>query len=173
MPYPENSDKFQKFLGMLTYLGKFIPNLSHSIAYTSRALTTYQQNYAQIKKEMLAMAFVCTRFDKYIYGMPTIKVESVHKHLEAIFKKPLHQAPVWLQKMIMSIQKYTINLVYCPGKQLAITDILSRAYLSEQLDNSTAFKFVVNVISAMLISNSKLEQRQMMTQSDSALQQLM
>lgn len=75
--------------------------------------------------------------------------------------------------MIMSMQKYIINLVCCPGKQLAITDILSRAYLSEQLDNSTAFKFVVNVISAMLISNSKLEQRQMMTQSDSALQRLM
>ena len=73
----------------------------------------------------------------------------------------------------MSIQKYPINLLYRPGKQLVIADILSRAYLPEQPDNSTAFKFEVNVISALPISNLKLEQLQMMTQSDLALQQLM
>ena len=30
MPCPENRDELQRFLGMLTYLGKFIPNLSHT-----------------------------------------------------------------------------------------------------------------------------------------------
>ena len=132
-----------------------------------------QQNYALIEKEMLAIAFGCTRFHEYIFGMPTIEVETDHKHLEAIFKKPLHQAPARLQKMIMSIQKYPINLVICPGKQLIIVDTLSRAYLSEQPDNSMSFKFEVNVISTLPISHSKLEQLQLMTQSDSALQQLM
>ena len=102
--------------------------------------------------------------------MPTIEVETDHKPLEAIFKKPLHQAPARLQKMIMSIQKYPINLVYCPGKQLIIADTLSRAYLSEQPDNSMSFKFEVNVISTLPISHSKLEQLQLMTQSDLALQ---
>ena len=29
MPCPQNRDELQRFLGMLTYLGKFIPNLSH------------------------------------------------------------------------------------------------------------------------------------------------
>ena len=48
------------------------------------------------------MAFGCTRFHEYIYGMSTIEVETDHKPLEAIFKKPLHQAPARLQKMIMS-----------------------------------------------------------------------
>ena len=66
---------------------------NYPIAYASRALTTCQQNYAQIEKEMLAIAFGCTRFHEYIYGMPTIKVETDHKPLEATFKKPLHQAP--------------------------------------------------------------------------------
>ena len=54
-----------------------------------------------------------------------------------------------------------------------IADTLSRAYLPEQPDNSTSFKFEVNVISALPISNSKLEQLQLMTHSDLALQQLM
>ena len=212
MPCPENRDELQRFLGMLTYLGKFIPNLSHiasplrtllernvkwywqpeqvksflslkelittapvlkyfnssrptklsvdasckglgavllqdnhPIAYASRALTTFQQCYAQIEKEMLAVIFGYTRFHEYTFGMPTIEVETDHKPLEAIFKKSLHQASARLQKMIMSIQKYPINLVYCPGKQLVIADTLSRAYLPEQPDNSTSFKFEVNV----------------------------
>ena len=29
MPRPESREELQRFLGMLTYLGKFIPNLSH------------------------------------------------------------------------------------------------------------------------------------------------
>jgi len=78
---------------------------------------------------MLAVAFGCTRFHEYIFGMPTIEVETDHKLLEAILKKPLHQAPARLQKMILSIQKYSINLVYRPGKQLVVADALSRAYL--------------------------------------------
>ena len=41
------------------------------------------------------------------FGMPTIEVETDHKPLEAIFKKPLYRAPARLQKMIMSIQKYS------------------------------------------------------------------
>ena len=240
MPCPENKDDLQRFLGMLTYLGKFIPNLStvasplrtlleknvewhwhteqansflslkklittapvlkyfnpskptklsvdasskglgavllqdnHPIAYASRALTMCQQNYAQIEKEMLAVVFGCTRFHEYIFGMPSVEVETDHKPLEAILKKPLHQAPLRLQKMIMSIQKYQINLIYCPGKQLVIADTLSRAYLTKQPDDSTSFEFEVNVVASLPISKTKLEQFQSMTQSDSALKQLM
>ena len=240
MPCPENKDDLQRFLGMLTYLGKFIPNLStvasplrtlleknvewhwhteqansflslkklittapvlkyfnpskptklsvdasskglgavllqdnHPIAYASRALTMCQQNYAQIEKEMLAVVFGCTRFHEYIFGMPSVEVETDHKPLEAILKKPLHQAPLRLQKMIMSIQKYQINLIYRPGKQLVIADTLSRAYLTKQPDDSTSFEFEVNVVASLPISKTKLEQFQSMTQSDSALKQLM
>ena len=145
-------------------LGAVLLQENHPIAYASGALTTCQQNYAQIEKEMLAVAFGCTRFHKYIYGMPTIEVETDHKPLEAIFKKPLHQAPARLYA------KKVPNQPCLPSwKKLVIADTLSRAYLPEQPDNS----FEVNVISALPISNSKLEELQLMAQSDSALQQLM
>ena len=154
-------------------LGAVLIQDNHRIAYASRALTTCQQHYAQIEKEMLAVAFGCTRFHEYIFGMPTIKVETDHKPIEAIFKKPLHQAPARLQKMIMSIQKHSIYLVYRPGKQPVIADTLSRAYFPDQLDNLTSFEFEVNIISTLPISKCKLDQLQSMTQSDSVLQQLM
>ena len=121
---------------------------------------------------MLAVAFGCTRFHQYIFGMPTIEVETDHKPLEAIFKKPLYQAPARLQKIITSIQKYSINLVYRPGKQLVIADILSRAYLPDQSDSHTSFEFEVNIVSTLPISKSKLDQLQSMTQPDFDLQQL-
>ena len=31
--------------------------------------------------------------------------------------------------MLLTLQKYTYNVVYCPGSRLVITDALSRAYL--------------------------------------------
>ena len=82
-------------------LGAVLLQNDHPITYTSRALTDTQQQYAQIDKEMLAVVFGCTKFYDYIYGVPNIEVESDHKPLEAILRKPLHQAPLRLQKMIM------------------------------------------------------------------------
>ena len=239
MTPPQNKEEVQRFLGMLTYLAKFIPNLSqiaaplrvllekdtqwhwheeqvksfkalkqlateapvlkyfdpnkhtklsvdasskgvgavllqegHPIAYASKALTNSQQNYAQIEKEMFAIVFGCTRFHEYIYGMQTIEVETDHKPLETILKKPLYQAPARLQKMIMTVQKYSIDLVYRPGKELVIADALSRAYLPEQSDMSTHTDFEVNVICTLPISNSKLLQLQTETKTDPVLQQL-
>ena len=232
MPRPETREDLQRFLGMLTYLGKFIPNLSHvasplrallekevewqwqaeqqksfvslkelitkapvlkyfnpkrpvklsvdasskglgavllqdnhPIAYASKALTSCQQNYAQIEKELLAIVFGCNKFHDYIYGMSTIEVETDHKPLEFIFKKPLYQAPARLQKMIMSIQKYPIDLVYRPGKQLVIADTLSRAYIPESTDHSISLEFEVNTLSTVPISDSKLHLLQTETQS--------
>ena len=99
------------------------------IAYASKSLTATQQNYAQIEKEMLAIVFGCTKFHDYIYGLPNVTVETDHKPLESILTKPLHAAPARLQRMIMSIQKYPIHVVYKPGKEPLIADTLSRTPL--------------------------------------------
>ena len=68
------------------------------------------------------------RFDQYIYGI-NIKVETDHKQLEKVFKKPLLSAPKRLQRMLLQLQKYDLEVVYKPGKELYIADTLSRAYL--------------------------------------------
>jgi len=74
--------------------------------------------------------------------------------------------------MILSIQKYSINLVYRPGKQLVVADALSRAYLPNQPEDNT-YEFEANVVTTQPISAPKLNQLQSMTKSNSDLQQLM
>ena len=197
MPTPADKQSLQRLLGMITYLSKFLPNLSEvtkplrrlldkdvewrwddshkealnrvkhlitrepvlsyfdnakevtlqcdasesglgatimqegrPVAFSSRALTSTERNYAQIENELLSIVHGCTRFDQYVYGRE-ITVQTDHKPLVNIFNKPLLSAPRRLQRMLLQLQKYNLKLVYKPGKELLfIADTLSRAFLS-------------------------------------------
>ena len=88
-------------------LGAVILQEDKPIAYASRALTKTQQNYAQIEKETLAIAFGCSKFHEYIFRRE-ITVESDHKPLQSIFRKPLYQAPPRLQRILLTLQQYDL-----------------------------------------------------------------
>ncbi|XP_031359175.1 uncharacterized protein K02A2.6-like [Photinus pyralis] len=217
MPQPKNKKDIQRFLGFITYVGRFIENLSEKTqplreiikqenlfewgepqnkafvelknlvikepilryynpkkpitlsvdasksglgavllqdnqpcAYASRAMTTTQQNYAQIEKELLAIVFGVNKFHQYVYGTKFI-VETDHKPLIAIFKKPLNACPARLQRMLLSLQKYQIHLIYKPGKDLIIADTLSRANSSKTFDDNLDLEAQVCLIQKKLI----------------------
>ena len=65
-------------------------------------------------------------FDQFTYGWHTV-VQSDHKPLEAIMKKPLSKAPLHLQRMLLRLQRYDITITYLPGKDMLIADSLSHA----------------------------------------------
>ena len=48
-------------------LGAVLLQKGRSVCYSSRALTTTEENYAQVEKE-LAIVFSCEIFDQYVYG---------------------------------------------------------------------------------------------------------
>ena len=64
-----------------------------------------------------------------IFMAEIFKVETDHKPVESIFKKPLLTARKRLHRMLLQLQKYDLKVVYKPGKELYIADILSREYL--------------------------------------------
>jgi len=108
------------------------------VEYASRSLTaTERDTYAQIEKEMLAIVFAMDRFHSYCYGRHAF-IETDHKPLITIVKKPLTSAPKRLQRMLLRLQKYNFTLVYKPGSQMLIADTLSRAPLTER--TPTEFK---------------------------------
>ena len=71
------------------------------IVYASKSLTPTEQRYAQIEKEMLAVVFGCQKFHKLIYGKSDVTIESDHKPLESLMKKPIHASPMRIQKMML------------------------------------------------------------------------
>ena len=98
--------------------------------YASRALTLTQQKYAQIEKETLAIVFGTTKLHKFLFGKQVV-VATDHKPLEYIFNRTLCQTPLRLQKMLLTLQRCDLRIVYKPGKELFIADALSRNYLDE------------------------------------------
>ena len=187
MPNPTDVEAVRRFQGMITYLAKFVPQLSSvmepirrltrqdcewewakeqetsmaelkklvtsvpllayydpskelviqcdassstlmqegkPLAYASRALSTTEVGYAQIEKECLAIVFSLERFHHYTFGRKTI-VNTDHKPLETIVKKPLCKAPKRIQGM--RLLQYDIVVKYTKGKEMHIADTLSRA----------------------------------------------
>ncbi|KAJ8885095.1 hypothetical protein PR048_011291 [Dryococelus australis] len=98
---------------------------NHSVFYASKALTKTQQNYSQIEIEAFAMLPACKKFHEYIWGNQEVTIETDHKPLEAIFKKPLHDSPARLHKIQFEILPYNPTIGYKKGSELYIADTLS------------------------------------------------
>ena len=143
------------------------------IAYASKTLTPTEVNYAQIEKEILAILFECTRFKHYIYGRRTV-VESDCKPIEAILKKPLGSASPRVQRLMLQLQQFDINVIHCSGKNIPLGDELSRNYVSETFPNliKGLDTHVITVIRSLPISDIKIQQIQDAKRNDTLMQML-
>ena len=56
-------------------------------------------------------------------------IESDHRQLQIIAKKPMASMPKRLQRIFLKMMRYCYTLVYKPGKEQVLADTLSRAYL--------------------------------------------
>ena len=56
-----------------------------------------------------------------IYGRD-VNGESDHKPLEAISSNTLGWAPTWLQRMLLKLQRYNVQITYVPGKQIPLAE---------------------------------------------------
>ena len=58
-----------------------------------------------------------------------VAVKTDHKPLEVIARKALNSAPQRLQGMLLQLQRYNLEIIYKKGKEMFLTDTLSRAFL--------------------------------------------
>jgi hypothetical protein len=157
-------------------VGAVLMQSNGPVAYASKALTDTQQRWAQIEKELNAIVFGCERFHQYVYGKQ-VNVETDHKPLEILFKKPLSEVPMRLQRMMLKIQKYDLIVRWRPGKEMHVADALSRAFLDDIVSSDSLEQDIEYQVNAMFLSNvsvtpDKLEELKKETVQDNVLSKL-
>ncbi len=164
-------------------LGACLIQKGQPVAYASRSMTSTEQHYAQIEKELLAIVFAMERFEQFVYGRK-VTVESDHKPLESILRKSLLSAPKRLQRMMLRLQKYEFEVIYKRGSEMFLADTLSRAYLPHvqrvEMQNgdvlsvdtrcSTAIETEsVNMVDYLAISDKRIAEIQTATGEDDSM----
>ena len=106
-------------------LGTGLVQEGKPITFASKSLTDTETRYANMERELFAIVFACQRFNMYMLGRQCT-VESDHKPLEMIHQKSLASAPPRLQHMLLQLQWYNLTIKYKPGRDMLLTDALSR-----------------------------------------------
>ena len=120
---------------------------------------------------MLAIVFSLEKFNQYAYGRH-VKIQSDHKPLESILKKPLACAPRRLQGMMMRLHTYDYEVRYERGENLHLADTLSRAHLPTTAHPTGAEFEHINVAAFLPVSSARLRKIQQATESDETLRAL-
>ena len=135
-------------------VGAFLLQEGRPVAYASRKLRESEINWAPIEKEMLAIVFITQKFREYILGK-TVVVQTDHKPLEIILRKPIAVTPLRL---------HDLKVGYLLGKKQVLADTLRRASLKEiQADED---EMQVNVLERISISEPKYTELQQKTAND-------
>jgi hypothetical protein len=96
---------------------------SHPIAYASRHLTKTERNYSAIEREMLALIWAFDHFNAYVHGK---KVIFITDHEPLASAKRLKNPSGRLARMFNKLQAVEYEIVYRPGQQNEMADMLSR-----------------------------------------------
>ena len=143
--------------------------------HMSRALTETEQRYSNIERELLAIVFALKRLNHYTFGK-TITVQSDHQPLQ-IWKKSIVSASSRLQRLLLRLVHYDLNIEFLRGKDNLIADALSRVCLL-QSSNSKTKDSNINVIpihhitQTAPVSKTRLQEPRLATQSDPTLSSL-
>nr|XP_022902167.1 uncharacterized protein K02A2.6-like [Onthophagus taurus] len=130
------------------------------VSFYSKSLTEAQVRWAPIEKELFAICCGVEKYHQFVYGYK-VKVETDHKPLVSIVKKDINKVSARLQRMLLKLLKYKLEVTYVPGSKMYIADFLSRNYLKNTGQEDKSLLDVVHCMSAELpISDSRLLQLQ-------------
>ena len=149
-------------------LGAVLLQGGQPVTYCSRSLTSCEIAYSQLEKELLAISFALTRLDQYVYGRH-LTVETDHKPLVPIMAKPLCDAPLRLQRMLLQLQRYDFEIVYRPGSQVPVADALSRAPVKTPQAAFASETSSLRLVDGISVSPQRLEAIRAATEADPVL----
>ena len=118
--------------------------------------------------------FALERLNHYTAGY-RVKVETDHEPLTSIWKKPISSTSARIQRLLLRLLQYDIDIHYLPGKNNVIADALSRVSpLPPKATNIKAINCIAeNELSVIVpVSKTKMEEFQDSTSKDTTLQEL-
>lgn len=90
-------------------LGAVLIQDGKPVHFLSKALTPAEVNYSNINWELLPVLFACEKLHRYTFGQK-ITVHTDDKPLQSIFQKPISLSPGRLQRMLLHLSKYDIQV---------------------------------------------------------------
>ena len=114
-----------------------------------------------------------SQLNHYTFGR-TITVQSNHQPLKNIWKKSIVSASPRLQRLLLRLAHYDINIEFLQGKENVIADALSRvcplqSYNSKVKDSNTDVIPVYHITYSAPVSKARLQDLRLATQSDPTL----
>ena len=113
--------------------------------------------------------FACERLHIYVYG-GTVTIHTDHKPLEIIFKKPISLASPCLQRMLLRLRIYDVEVKYVGAKNVLMADTLSR--LVKPGADAEIPDLDVSIAQVLRIRPTYLESLQDETKTDTTLTEL-
>ena len=144
--------------------------------YMSRALTETEQRYSNIERELLAIVFALERLNHYMFGR-TITVQSDHQPLQSIWKKSIVSVSLRLQRLLLRLAHYDLNIEFLRGKENVTVDALSRVCPLQSTHPKTLHSNidvipVHHITWSVPVSKTRLQKLRLATQSDLTLSSL-
>ena len=156
-------------------LGAVLLQDGHPVVYASRSLTPAETQYSNIERELLAVVLAMDRLHHYVYGY-TVTVETDHKPLVSIWCKTIATTSPRLQRLLLRLAQYDLDIVYLKGKKNVIADALSRVsskreekHNSQELE-AIPFHYITSIVPA---DSDRLQEYRVATQNDRVLSLLM
>ena len=166
---PNKGDIVVETDASLKGLGAMLKQNGRPVKFLSKSLTPTEADYSNIERELLAVLFACERLHIYLFGRK-VTIHTDHKPLEAIFLKPISLAPARLQRMLLRLRMYDLEVKYVGSKSVHLSDTLSRLVTPGSDANIPGLD--VSIAQVLKIRPTHLEMLQEETKSDTALKEL-
>ncbi|KAL9971554.1 hypothetical protein ACROYT_G017729, partial [Oculina patagonica] len=154
-------------------LGCVLMQEGKPVCYASRSLTETESRYSNIERKLLAACWSLEKLNHYVFGKKVV-IETDHKPLESIWKKSISSASPRLQRLLLKMSKYNVEIRYIQEKNNVIADALSRISHMEPpvADNEVPVVEMDTISRTLPASPAKLDEIRECTDQDVVLSHL-
>ena len=123
--FDRNAEHVVQTYASMIGLAIVLPQEGRPVICISRTQSPAEERYSNNEKELLGVVFAMERLLHCVYGEP-VRVRTDHKPREMIWKKSISTASPRLQRLLLRLARYEIQVEYICGKDNSVADALSR-----------------------------------------------